>query len=84
MTLPIHRTDREHKKFFETGDGKVGVRTGGSGTMLDGIVFDEIQAAYPTSTTEIYTYSLDGSQVAIVTVTYSNASKNQVLSVVRT
>jgi hypothetical protein len=48
--------------------------------------FDYISAAYPTSTTEVYTYKsggAGGTTVGTVTVTYVDATKAQVSSVAR-
>jgi hypothetical protein len=44
--------------------------------------FDEIQASYPSGTTEVYTYRLNAVSIGTVTVTYSNNSKNELVSVV--
>lgn len=44
---------------------------------------DEIQATYPTSSSEVYTYKLSGASVAVVTVTYTDATKEVLTSVVR-
>lgn len=48
--------------------------------------FDYIDADYPSSTTETYTYKLGGSggtTVAVVTVTYTDSSKDNVDTVSR-
>ena len=45
---------------------------------------DEIQATYPTSSSEVYTYKLSGVSVAVVTVTYTSDDKQTLTSVVRT
>lgn len=45
--------------------------------------YDSIFAAYPTPTTEIYTYKLGAATVATVTVTYTDSSKAVFLSAVR-
>jgi hypothetical protein len=42
---------------------------------------DEIQATYPTSSSEVYTYLMDSVQVGQVTVVYSDSSKNTLTSV---
>ena len=78
--------DREYRKFLEAPDGEPAVRIGGSGTIISGVEYDSLSASYPTSTTEIYTYyqgGLSGTLVATVTVTYTTASKNEIVSVVR-
>ena len=49
-------------------------------------VYDAIGAAYPAVDTEVYTYcsgGLAGTLVATLTVTYTDATKNNVLSVVK-
>lgn len=45
--------------------------------------FDSIYAAYPNTTTEVYTYKLSGATVATVTVLYVDATKAQLVSVIR-
>jgi len=45
--------------------------------------FDSIFASYPNATTEVYTYKLNGTTVATVTVLYVDATKAQLVSVVR-
>jgi hypothetical protein len=45
---------------------------------------DEIQATYPTTSSEVYTYKLSGVSVAVVTVTYTSDDKQTLTSVVRT
>lgn len=46
--------------------------------------FDSISAAYPSGTQEVYTYSFKSVTVATVTVTYTDATKANVSTVVRT
>lgn len=77
----------EQKKFFETGDNEVAVRTGGTGSIIDGIIYDAISVAYPSGTTEVYSYytgGLVGTLVATVTVIYTNSAKQFISSVERT
>lgn len=55
------------------------------GSLLD-VSYDYIGVAYPTTTTEVYTYKDGGSggtTVATITVTYSDATKEQLTSVER-
>ncbi|NDD53275.1 hypothetical protein EBZ39_05275 [bacterium] len=47
-------------------------------------VFDEIQAAYPSATQEVYTYFLNSVLVATVTVDYTTSSKDFIISAVKT
>lgn len=46
--------------------------------------FDTILASYPTAVEEVYVYKNAGITVATVTVDYTDASKNYLVSVVRT
>lgn len=46
--------------------------------------YDTINATYPTTTEEIYTYKYLGSTVAVVTVDYVDATKERLVSIVRT
>lgn len=49
--------------------------------------FDYIDADYPNATTEVYTYKLGGAAgttVAVVTVVYTDATKNFIDTVTRT
>jgi hypothetical protein len=55
-----------------------------SGSILSGIKYDQVQATYPTTSQEVYTYSLSASVVATITVNYSDATKKNILSLVRT
>jgi len=48
------------------------------------VAYDYIDASYPSSTQEVYTYKTGGSggtAVAVVTVNYSDSSKNNVTNV---
>lgn len=63
-----------------TVDGAGSVITAG----LIGSSYDTINVAYPGPTQEIYTFLLGGNTVATVTVDYSNSTKAQLTSVVRT
>lgn len=45
--------------------------------------YDEVQATYPSSTTEVFTFKYDTSTIAVVTLTYSDASKRDLTSVVK-
>lgn len=48
------------------------------------VPFDEIQATYPTTSTEVYTFKNASLTVATVTVTYTTSAKTVLTSVVRT
>lgn len=45
-------------------------------------VYDEIAVTYPTTSTELYTYKLSSSDVATITVTYSDDTKANLTGVV--
>lgn len=46
-----------------------------TGSLLNGVEFDDIQTTYPSTTVEIYAYSLQGTLQATVEVTYSDSTK---------
>lgn len=48
------------------------------------VQYDSIYPSYPNLTTEIYQYKFQGSTVATVTIIFTNATKDKILSVVRT
>jgi hypothetical protein len=77
-------TDAQGKSVYVTlnPDGSLPV----SATINNTLVpeqHDEIQATYPTTSSEVYTYKLSGASVAVVTVTYTDATKEVLTSVVR-
>lgn len=45
-------------------------------------VYDEIAVTYPTTSSELYTYKLSSSDVATITVTYSDDTKANLTGVV--
>ena len=55
------------------------IRVGGTGSILAGITYKRIEATFPSTTQDVYTYKLDGNTVATLTVNYTNASRNQIL-----
>lgn len=57
------------------------------GSLLEGVSFDAIVASYPNTTTEVYDYKTGGASgttVATVTVIYTTAAKDFIVSAVRT
>lgn len=46
-------------------------------------VYNSITASYPSATTEVYVYKFNGTTVSTVTVTYTDSTKDNVSSVVR-
>jgi len=65
------------------GRGRLHTLSQSSGTILDGVTYDEIEAAYPDSITEVYTYKLLTVTQAIITVVYTSSAKDLITSVVR-
>lgn len=45
--------------------------------------YDSILVTYPDASSEVYTFSSDGTSVAVVTVTYTDATKCDLYTVVR-
>lgn len=88
MALPSTIQDRDFNNFVEI-SGVPHRRVTGTidvvlGSLLDGVQFDTILASYPTVSSEVYTYQLSAVTQAIVTVTYTDATKEVLTSVVRT
>ena len=78
MALSTSVKDNEQSKFRDAGalGTKVAVTTEGDvNGLLAGIQYDDIQATYPTATTELYTYYLGAVSVAAIQITYTNSSK---------
>ncbi len=44
--------------------------------LLEGVQYDDIQATYPTSSTEVYSYYLDTVLQAAIEVSYTDSTKN--------
>jgi uncharacterized iron-regulated membrane protein len=86
MALPLSQRDREYVNFVDNGDGTTSrlVQINGLGSLLEGLVFDAVEATYPSSVVEVYSYKQSGTLVATITVTYTNPSKNIFVSAVRT
>lgn len=77
-------TDAQGKSVYVTlnPDGSLPVTAAINNTLVPE-QHDEIQATYPTISSEVYTYKLSGASVAVVTVTYTDATKEVLTSVVR-
>lgn len=78
MPMPSSFRDRDQAKFRDAiGDkSKVAVTIEGDTGLLENIQYDDIQATYPTSTTEVYSYYLGSVLQASIEVSYTNSSKN--------
>jgi hypothetical protein len=95
MALPIATQDREYRNFSDNGDGTTSrfvkiigsLSGGGSGGLLDGVIFDAVVGSYPNSVTEIYSLKsggLSGTLTATITVVYTNTSKKLISTVEKT
>lgn len=93
MALPKTEQQREFLNFRDNGDGTTsrfvwtlngGGGGGSSGGLLDGVLYDFISAAYPNSTTEVYTFKnggAGGTTTAVVTVVYTDSTKDNISTV---
>ena len=99
MAITNNRRDREQASFRENPtDQGVDRRVAdldahtklddivNNGSLLAGIAWDYVKATYPNTTTEVYTFRTGGSGgsvVATVTVTYTDATKEDLDEVTR-
>lgn len=87
---PCRETKKlENEKFATNSDGKTIVRVEDEslGGLLRGVIYDAVSVAYPLATTEVYSFfngGLGGTLVATITLVYTNASKSDLTSVVKT
>ena len=73
--------DNEKNRFIDPDTQRPTVRVA-SGISIP--QHDKVDFTYPNNTTDVVTYSLNGSTVAIITITYTNSSKSELLQVVKT
>lgn len=96
-----NREDNEVNKFVDDSDGHVAVNTTAeinndennpiptnplSGSLLNGVVFDYIDASFPNTVTEVYEYrdgGPTGTVTATITVVYTSANKKFISSVAK-
>jgi len=83
MALDQNINTLEKAKFIETADDKTSVRVSIAGGLAPEI-YDEVQVTYPSAAVEVYTFNLSSNPVSVVTVTYSDSSKENLVSVART
>lgn len=86
MPLSENIKDRERDKFTLNQENLTAIRTVSEikgGTLLTGIEYDTIEATYPTATLESYAYKLGSDLKATILITYSDSTKETLLSVVR-
>ena len=82
--------DREHDKFLEDANGDTSVRVGLSpgtlGSLLQGVAWDYVEVSYPSSTQETFTFKsggVSGTTTAVIEITYTDASKQNLANVFR-
>lgn len=73
----------EPKPFSVDNSGRVLVTGMQPSNSIYTISYDSVYVTYPTSTTEVYTSKNGGAVQEVVTVTYSDSTKLQLVSIVR-
>lgn len=81
MTLPASIQDREQQKFIDVSPGQTAVRVYTEGLLPT--QYDRVDVTYPTTVSEIFTFSLAGLDVGVITLTYTDTTKDDLLSAVR-
>ncbi len=51
--------------------------------LTGGIIWDEINVTYPNTTTEVYTFLEDSSTVQVITIVYTDATKEFISTVTK-
>lgn len=78
MTRSFVNNNRDVKVKNSSGDTSFRVVTG---ELVLGVDYDKIDVTYPSGTVEEYAYSLGGTLVTTIRVTYLTAAKRDLLSV---
>lgn len=84
--LPFKNTSGQGVQALVDNDGHVQIDVNATSGLID-FAYNYISVAYPTSTTEVYTYKTGGSSgttVATITVTYTDSTKANISTVART
>lgn len=90
-TLKIDGEVLNRSSFMKTADDKLARRIGNEATnplfvdskgLVQGEDYDRIDVTYPTTSSEVFTYSLSASNVQVITITYVTSSKKDILNVV--
>lgn len=84
MTLDPSKNTLEQQKFVETPEGNVAVRTLNIGGFIDATVGNKVTVAYPTTTTETYTFKNGATTYKVLLVTYTDTTKEFISEVERT
>jgi hypothetical protein len=81
MALDPNINTLEKQKFRGDSPDNVYVAVGLTGDtgILQGVEWDDVQAAYPSATEEIYSYYLNSTLVAQIEVTYTDSVKEFLL-----
>lgn len=83
MTLSPNINNLEKGKFVESASGQTSVSVE-IAEYLAGVVGNKIEVAYPSATTETYTYTDGVTTLKVITVTYTDSTKANLSSVERT
>ena len=86
--MALTRQDKDNQSFTEVnGQQARRVTSVGIGNLLEGVIYDYVKATYPTTSSETYTYRNSGSSgtvTAVISVTYTDDTKEVLDSVERT
>lgn len=81
----VHLLELEEDKFTDNTEGNTAVRVIDSNAgFVSEAVANKIEVAYPTSTTETYTFKNGATTYKVLTVTYTDSTKENISSVERT
>lgn len=91
---PLHDAQRQSYEDIDGGntrqvvsDKEASTKLTGVGGLLHGVFYDSFSVAYPTTTSEVYSFfsgGLAGTLVATITLTYTAANKNEISTAVKT
>jgi len=84
MPLSPNINNREFDKFVLDAEGNTAVRVLPDAGWVSGQVGRKIEATYPNSVTEVYTYKLNAATLFALTVVYTTSSKEFIDYVERT
>ena len=84
VSAPVSLVNHADKRDI-TGTDRSGDKRGLDVNVLNNDLFgayDRIDVTYPTTSSEVYTYELSAVDIGSITVTYTDATKADLLSVV--
>lgn len=83
LNRSLSLTDRNYLSHTKDSNGFVAKRVSGETKDVNPFGrFDEIQATYPTGSSESYEYLLNSVSLGTIVVTYTNSSKSVLVSVI--